>query len=123
MTSNPGRSAGTSWRPPVTLGTPSFSRAWVEAQTDGRSDVALEFGDGPGDKFFAVDFNSKLFAADAADDAEGRARAGDDPLKARALRLVEADDDARGRLGEEVRRGGQVPAVEFDFRADRLTPQ
>src|SRR5947209_636717 len=86
--------------------------------TERRAPGRFEFGDRLRDKLVAVNANAKPVAADATDDAEGSARAGHDPLKTRALRLVEADDDARGRLAEELHRRGQLSAVEFDFSAD-----
>src|SRR4051794_21928326 len=58
-----------------------------------------------------------------ADDAEGRGGLRGDALHARALRLVEADDDARGRLAEEQRLGRNSAAVQLNRRAQALTPE
>ena len=63
----------------------------------------------------------KSRAAHATDDAQRRADLRRDSLDARALRLLEADDDARRRLAEQLRRRRQF-AREFYGRADALAP-
>src|SRR2546421_446597 len=87
-----------------------------------RAPQAFEFGDPARDQLLAAYFNLKSRAAHATDDAQRRADLRRDSLDARALRLLEADDDARRRLAEQLRRRRQF-AREFYGRADALAPE